>query len=173
MNRAVHAIRNVLVAMMSLCACEIASASAVITISPLNPGTTDIVHINVSTEVGWCFPPPTPPYGHSTTISGQTIQVLLTIPACLSGVPPPPYVYTSDVGPLPPGIYQVQSSIRDYIEAYREIPAHFTDPLQNANISFVVIAVPPPESIPVLDSRSAVVLITLLAFLAALRIRRA
>lgn len=175
MNRGIQFIRGASAAAIGVCFCQMAIAQNqpwTINISPSNPRPTDIIHVNVivNTPLG-CYPtnpPYGPPYGPSTTVSGQSIQILLTVPACLIGVPPPPYVFTTDVGPLLTGNYQINTSIRSSADG-----TTFSQSVPTGTISFAVAGTPPIEAIPALDSRLIVALIALLSFFATLRIRGA
>ncbi len=168
MNQAIRTIRNAAVVVLALCLCEVAMGQIPlwsIGISPPNPQSTDVVHIHVITSIV-CYPPGSPPWGASTSVAGQSIQILVTAPGpCLIGPTPPPWTFTTDVGPLPPGTYQVQTSMRGSTDGIT-----FSPPQRTGNLSFVVVAVASVEAVPALDFRLVGVLIALLAFLAAHRI---
>jgi hypothetical protein len=169
MNRAIRTIRNVAVAALVMCLCEVAMGQIppwAIGISPSNPQSADVVHINVITPIV-CYPPSSPPWGVATSVSGQSIQILVTTPEpCLIGTPPPPWTFTTQVGPLPPGTYNVQTSVRGSSDGIT-----FSVPQPTGVLSFVVVASTPIAPIPALNSLSAFALMALLAFLAARRIR--
>jgi len=163
-----QAIRTV-AAIICMCLCEIATAQILpwtINILPLNPRSTEVVHVNVGTPLV-CYPPDTAPWGIATSVSGQAIQILVTAPVpCLVGNPPPPWTFTTDVGPLPAGEYLVQTSLRTSSDG-----VSFSAPELTGTESFVVAAAPSAASIPTLNSHLTAALIALLSFLGVRRIR--
>jgi hypothetical protein len=91
---------------MLLCAANaFAQSTPVISVNPFAPTDTNVLHITVATNAP-CYPS-APGDGVTTTVSGQTIQIVARL-TCIALTPPPPFTFTVDVGPLSPGQYQIQ-----------------------------------------------------------------
>jgi hypothetical protein len=166
MCRLIQTSLSAIVAVVALCWVEIGYAQVVaglpwpIAVSPLNPSSTDVVHITVNTQ--WFCASSTPP---ATTVTGRSIQILVTLPDCfIPGVPPPLYVFTVDVGPLSPGAYEVTTSVQGF---WARLP--FPQPQPTGSFPFLV-ATPGPVDIPTLNSALLGVLAVLLAFVASVLI---
>jgi hypothetical protein len=169
MKLAIQPLHIAFVALIGFCLSGISIAQLPpwqIGISPSNPKSTDVIQVAVDTQQP-CRPV-FPSDGVSTTVSGQSVRILVSVAFCLVGAPPPPYGFTTDVGPLPPGSYVVQTSFRTSVDGIVYSP-----PQPTGSLSFVVAAAGPIEPIPTLSSHFVVLLIIVLAFIAAFRIRNA
>jgi hypothetical protein len=127
-----------------------------ILISPGTPTSTDIVHITVNTFAPCYVSGPTD--GITTAITGSTIQITAILTCTGLTTPPPPLSFTRDVGPLPPGTYQVSYSAS----------TSASPPGLLATITFQVIGV--AAAIPTLHTY-AVILLMILVTLIGLKIK--
>jgi hypothetical protein len=127
-----------------------------ILISPGTPTSTDIVHITVNT-FAFCYVSG-PTNGITTAITGSTIQITAILTCTGLTTPPPPLSFSQDVGPLPPGTYQVRYSAN----------TSASPPGLLATITFQVIGV--AAAIPTLD-KYAMILLMMLVTLIGLKIR--
>ncbi len=132
-------------------------------ISPAHPTTTDVVHITIDTR-RICYPV-SPTDGVSVATNGNVIQILASV-TCpgLIGVPPPPYGFTVDIGPLPAGSYDVQFSMRT-----ATAPGVYGAPQLLSSASFQVDGV--GEPIPVLSPAAIGALAILLGVVALAALR--
>jgi hypothetical protein len=83
----------------------VGQTAPVISVSPAAPTDQSVLHITVATDAP-CYPSG-PGDGVTTTVVEQTIQIVARL-TCIALTPPPPYVFSVDVGPLLPGQYRIQ-----------------------------------------------------------------
>jgi hypothetical protein len=166
--RAVQSFYIAFVALIDFCLSGISIAQLPpwqISISPSNPRSTDVIHVAVDTQQP-CRPI-FPSDGVSTAVSGQSVRILVSVAFCLVGAPPPPYGFTTDVGPLPPGTYVVQTSFRTSVDGIT-----YSQPQPTGSLSFVVAAAGPIEPIPTLGIGSLFLISALVALMGVFLSRR-
>ena len=101
-----------------------------VTVSPPNPSALDVVHVRVDTHT-YCFLG-YPTDGITVNVNDNVVNILLkiTCPQAI-GIPPPPYWFAVDIGPLPNGAYQIRYTVMPGISGvYRAPQMLATVPLQ-------------------------------------------
>ena len=78
----------------------------VISVIPAAPTDADVMHITVATGLP-CYPV-APTDGPTINAAVHTIQIFTHVTCTALTTPPPPYTFTVNVGPVPPGQYQIQ-----------------------------------------------------------------
>lgn len=134
---------------------------ATITISPGSPTASDVIQVTVNTN-SLCYPT-LPTDGLSVGIVGNTVEAVLKAQCPgIIGVPPPPYVVSFAVGPLPTGLYRVTYSIS------AGTGPNYQPPELTGMLDFAV----GNPAIPVLERPLTVVLVVVLGVVGGLMIRR-
>jgi hypothetical protein len=77
-----------------------------ISVSPNNPSASDVLKIRVDTHA-FCYPDAAGDYV-ATVVAGSTIRITARLTCVTFDPPPPPFVITQFVGPLPAGAYRVE-----------------------------------------------------------------
>jgi hypothetical protein len=102
---------TVLLAFVLLLPAEVAAQTPpAIAIAPTSPSSTDVIQVAVNTNQLCRLILPTD--GVSVTVVGSSIQILASLTCPAVGVPPPPFGFNANVGPLPSGHYQIEYSMR-------------------------------------------------------------
>ncbi len=115
MNQMIRAARAAALGVASVCVCgfAVAQASWTISVFPPNPRSTDVVHVHVVTDIPSACAERSSLSDVATSVSGQSIQIFLSLPSCLIGVPPPGQIeFETYVGPLPEGMFEIHTLAR-------------------------------------------------------------